>query len=551
MNIAITVVTYAYLYFLGSLIVRRFNDSNNEPRVSNIPIKLFYPLISLFVIGNLTVIFNFFLPLKNLILPLFISTSILVILWMIKIRTELFNLNHFINIVFIPGVLGVASYGIWLGWDTGLYHIPHQLILRDNSIIFGLTNLNIWFGWSSINEYISALLWLNDNFVLLRVLEIMFFCVFMNFVYYLLLSKNNLFFLIGVSLTLFSFLDNFGYLGGGNGFIPMLSVGKYDSTLGILFFLTSFLIFNALKEEVFDNNTYKFILLMSFFSFQMKQTGVYLILIMIPYIYFYIQKNKLKTFSFLKISYVYLSLFLVWIIKNIITTSCLFFPIEFTCIPTLSWHEKVQLDFVDTSMIYSPINFSSGESVISQLETWFYFSKNSQFIINFPISLLVIFVGLKFFVHKNNKVSKNKYTNVITVFLIINLVFWYNSNYANFRYGTGIWLLIVATIAYYYSKYEIRFDKRIQYIVITVFVFSLAQIPRFYSYEAMFSNQLYFESLQIEYNAEYFESSNGWGVYPSTVQCWDVSDCKVEEKDVEPYDYFGTVIFYPDGVSGN
>ena len=95
----------------------------------------------------------------------------------------------------------------------------------------------------------------------------------MNFVYYLLLSKNNLFFLIGVSLTLFSFLDNFGYLGGGNGFIPMLSVGKYDSTLGILFFLTSFIIFNAIKEEVFDNNTYKFILLMSLFSFQMNNVS--------------------------------------------------------------------------------------------------------------------------------------------------------------------------------------------------------------------------------------------------------------------------------------
>ena len=74
----------------------------------------------------------------------------------------------------------------------------------------------------------------------------------------------------------------------------------------------------------------------------------------------------------------------------------------------LSWHEKVQLDFVDTSMIYSPINFSSSETVISQLETWFYFSKNSQFIINFPISLLVIFVALKFLVRKNNKVSKNR-----------------------------------------------------------------------------------------------------------------------------------------------
>ena len=551
MNIAITIVTYAYLYFLGSLIVRKFNKSNNERYVSNIPIKLFYPIISLFVIGNLTVVFNFFFPLKNLILPLLISTSILVILWVTKIRTELFNLNHFINIVFIPGVLGVASYGVWLGWDTGLYHIPHQLILRDNSIIFGLTNLNIWFGWSSINEYISALLWLNDNFVLLRVLEIMFFSVFINFIYYLLLSKNNLFFLTGVSLTLFSFLDNFGYLGGGNGFIPMLSVGKYDSALGILFFLTSFVIFNALKEEVFDNNTYKFILLMSLFSFQMKQTGVYIILIMIPYVYFYIQKNKLKTLPFLKISYVYLSLFLVWIIKNIITTSCLFFPIEFTCIPTLSWHENVQLDFINDTLIYSPIDFSSDASITTQLETWFYFSKNSQFIINFPVSLLIIYFILKFFVDKNNEVSKNKYSIAISFFLIINLIFWYNSNYANFRYGTGIWLLIVATIAYYYSKHEIRFDKRFKYIVITVLVFSLAQIPRFYSYEAMYTSKLSFESLQIEYNADYFESSNGWGVYASKDLCWDIPDCKVVEKDVKPYEYFGYTIFYPDNVSGN
>ena len=76
--------------------------------------------------------------------------------------------------------------------------------------------------------------------------------------------------------------------------------------LGILFFLTSFIIFNAIKEEVFDKNTYKFILLMSLFSFQMKQTGVYLILIMIPYVYLYIKKNKLKTIGFFK-NFLYVS----------------------------------------------------------------------------------------------------------------------------------------------------------------------------------------------------------------------------------------------------
>ena len=85
--------------------------------------------------------------------------------------------------------------------------------------------------------------------------------------------------------------------------------------------------------------------------------------------------------------------------------------------------------------------------------------------------------------------------------------------------------------------------------MITVFVFSLAQIPRFYSYEAMFNNKLSFESLQIEYNAEYFESSNGWGVYPQLFSVGMYPDCKVEEKDVQPQDYFGYTIFYPDNVS--
>ena len=108
MNIAITVLTYAYLYFLGSLIVRKFDKSNDELYVSNIPIKLFYPLISLFIIGNLTVIFNFFLPLKTLILPLLISTSILVIVWVTKIRTELFNLNNFVKIAHSINKIPVA-----------------------------------------------------------------------------------------------------------------------------------------------------------------------------------------------------------------------------------------------------------------------------------------------------------------------------------------------------------------------------------------------------------------------------------------------------------
>ena len=67
----------------------------------------------------------------------------------------------------------------------------------------------------------------------------------------------------------------------------------------------------------------------------------------------------------------------------------------------------------------------------------------------------------------------------------------------------------------------------------------------------MFSNNLNIDELNIEYNTEYFQSNYGWGVYPSTVQCWDVPDCKVVDKNVQPYEYLGKTIFYGDGVSGN
>ncbi|GIR19791.1 hypothetical protein CM15mP35_00520 [bacterium] len=100
-----------------------------------------------------------------MILPIFLTSGLAAVYWVFITKNNLFNLKNFISIIFIPSILGISSYGVWLGWDTGLYHIPHQLILRENPIIFGLTNLNIWFGWSSINEYLSALLWVGDNFL--------------------------------------------------------------------------------------------------------------------------------------------------------------------------------------------------------------------------------------------------------------------------------------------------------------------------------------------------------------------------------------------------
>ena len=41
-------------------------------------------------------------------------------------------------------------------------------------------------------------------------------------------------------------------------------------------------------------------------------------------------------------------------------------------------------------MIYSPISLSSDLSIADQFNIWFNFSKNSQFFINFPMSLFLL-----------------------------------------------------------------------------------------------------------------------------------------------------------------
>jgi hypothetical protein len=160
-------------------------------------------------------------------------------------------------------------------------------------------------------------------------------------------------------------------MGGGNGFASMLSVGKYDTAVGIVFFVTSILIFNSLNQATYEKHELYALVVLSLFSLQIKQTGAYLIFLLIPYLYVYIKKTNSKFFQIISGLKFPLVVFCLWIIKNVITTSCLFYPADFTCIPMFSWAESNQLDFVSNTMIYPPISFTSTISISEQAITWF------------------------------------------------------------------------------------------------------------------------------------------------------------------------------------
>ena len=557
MNILFNVLFFIFISLSGRATYNIFfKKIIYSDTISDIKIKYFYPLFSLFFLGNLIIFLNFFFPIEQFTIPILIFYFLLIIYDLFRNKVNLtIDLDSIFSYFITPCFLGVSSYGVWLGWDTGLYHIPHQLIIRENSIIFGLTNLNIWFGWSSIIEYISSILWLENNFIMLRILEIVFFCFLFNLLFYFFYQKENLFYRnIALAIVTFAFLDNFGYLGGGNGFVPILSVGKYDAALGILFFVLSIMLLNALLKGEYENHTLVFFMLFSLFSVQIKQTGAYLIFLLIPYIYKFITNKKENILYVMKLSLFPIFIFIMWIIKNLITTSCLFFPARITCISFLPWYEKVQLDYVEESMIYSPISLNSSLSISEQFNIWFNFSKNSQFFINFPISLLILFsLFIVFFKYK--KPTKNTFVNsTFIAFIVVNIIFWYLSNYGNVRYGFGLWMLVISFIAFKFkdSIFKIEKLKIVHYLFILVFIGSVAQIPRGYSYDSLIELKLQPYVLPIEYGTTYLPSEYGWGVFPETVQCWDVPDCKVEDKNVEPSEYyFGYTIYYPDGVTGN
>jgi len=555
MNILVAVISYFFLHHLGKSIFNiLFSKNFSKNSVSDIEIDNFYPLISLFFVGNLILILNFFIAIKLTVNFLLLFSLFLILFDIIKNKFELnINFKTFIYFIFTPAVLGISSYGVWLGWDTGLYHIPHQYLIRENTIIFGLTNLNIWFGWSSIIEYISSVLWLENNYILLRTLEIVFFCFFFNLIFYFFYQKNKLYRNVAICLVLFSFLDNFGYLGGGNGFLPILSVGKYDSALGVLFFTFSIMILNSIINKEFDKQSLFFYVCFSLFALQVKQTGVYLIFLLLPYLFLYIKKNKSKITDILKINLFPISIFFIWIFKNAITTSCLFFPVRITCLNFLPWFERVQLNYLEETMIYSPISLNSSIPIYEQFSIWFNFSKNSQFFINFPLSLAIVIIASLAIFQKRVKIH-TKFVNILFIlFIMLNTVFWYLSNYGNVRYGFGLWLLVISYIGFLYKDSELRIhnQKIISSTFILVFIFSLIQIPRSYSYESLLSLKFAPYVLPIDYGTAYNQSEYGWGVYPDTVQCWDIPECKIEDKDVEPRNYLNGIMFLPDGETGN
>ena len=206
--------------------------------------------------------------------------------------------------------------------DTNMYHHPYVSYLKSEKIIFGIVNIQFRFGHISFIQYVQAAI-SNDllHEISLASINIIFFITFIFYFIFDIFNSKKLNFLLILKILFVSFiLIKFSrYREHGNDLIPLL--------VSIYFLIK---IFNANDLKTNDaKNIFSLMLPVTAFMFMHKIPYLFVFLIFLPLIKL-IKLKKIKKDT-LKSIIIFVILILPWLIKNLINTSCLAYPIEITC----------------------------------------------------------------------------------------------------------------------------------------------------------------------------------------------------------------------------
>jgi hypothetical protein len=209
------------------------------------------------------------------------------------------------------------------GYDAALYHFPHQTWIREEKIIFGLSNIHDRFGLISLYNYLGANLWFNNTFGALPYLQGTYYLLFFSFLFFImnLKIKSSLWIVLSTILTLpiwFRYIEP--------------SYGLVDAPYGFLFYIVTILGLILLIETKNNQPLINLFLISTCFAFTLKPSGIlvlpYTFLILVILLrrnFFLFDKIFLKIFLF--------CFFIIsgWILKNIINTGCIVYPVQFLC----------------------------------------------------------------------------------------------------------------------------------------------------------------------------------------------------------------------------
>lgn len=432
-------------------------------------------LIGLIFIGFLSIFLNFFFSLSQLLNSL--MTLIFFIFFFIRNNLSLTfqNIKSLFFLTLLSSIIIIFS--TVYAPDGSLYHIPYIKLLNDEKIIIGISNINFRFALNSIVQYISAFynnyLFGDVGITIPLALIPSFFILFL--LHKILLGNNffknyDIFYIFVLFFFLISSIYSFSrYSEYGN-----------DAAAHIYYLYLICLFFDY--QNIKEKNFIYISLIISIFLVANKlffiltfAMPLYLIIINKNYFFF---KNKLFI----------LSIFLIFLVvlKNILISGCVFYPVKELCFKSLYWNNinEVYLQslegeawakgWVNQTQIQ---DFKEYSSNFNWLQSWLnvhfkvIIEKFSPIII-FILLFLLIFklFDLIFSKKKITNVYLNKHLYFIIFFSASNFIFWFYK-FPLYRYGysfIAVFFTILLSIFFFkiFKKINIFYLKKI--IIITI-----------------------------------------------------------------------------------
>lgn len=470
LNILISSFISSIIIIINGVIFTKliFNTKVNEINIYESGI---YGFIS---IGFISLIINFIFPINKFIGSIFFVSSLIIFLiffFNFKKKGELIIIIFFVT---LTSFLLVTSANVNRP-DAGLYHLPYIRILQENKIILGLTNLHFRFGFISTFQYISSIY--NSFFLKSEFLNIPLASLFPLFFLFLInkfissLNKNNASEIISIfSLIIFSLYSFNRYSNYGN-----------DVPASIFFFI---LVIVILKIEKINHITVKEFFSISIISiFLVTLKASMAIVILLPIAIFLLNKNKIKILknrNFFIIS----SLFLIWILKNILISGCLIFPLKETCFNKIFYFNDNITNIASNEpeawakgypTSNKKLNYKEYNSNFNWLETWSHnhlsdiFEKVLPLIIFLLLFLSKKIVNISFYKNYRFEIKNDMKITLIVFFSCYCIILWF-LKFPLYRFGMSYisTFIIFIFVKMFISGEDYLYNKKVYFWIIGI-----------------------------------------------------------------------------------
>jgi len=530
-------------YICGSIFFLK--TINKKQTIEEISSQSIFGII---FISFVALVLNFFVPLNKEVNSVFLLTFLITFILIFKKKINFYNLFYFSIISGATSFLLLMLSHIY-NPDGGLYHYPYVNILNNEKIILGLSNLHFRYGHISIIQYTSAFFYnflFNLNGIVIPLASLSSFII-LNFLFKIfdsLKKKEINFYLIFLVLILvyISYKMN-RYSGYGN-----------DAPAHFLFFYLVSEIFK--KKSIIVEHKFN-LLLISVFIFLNKITMGLAILLPLVLINF----KKLKKYNYISL-YFSVLLFLFWLLKTLLISGCLIYPVKSTCIKNLEWTNINQTKMMSVqSEAWSKgwpdrknkdIKMEDFNKKFNWLNAWFdvHFKRICKILLPYLFFLTAFYLFL-IFIKKRPKLKKvinykNSFNvNFIFFISLFGCLMWF-LKFPIYRYGYS-YLITVLVILFSNILYKeiIFFNfKNQKKIILTIVILSIStlfikqsvRIAKNYNYN--YNNYPWPKYYDYSMDNNIINTSskliNGKLIYKSSTYCmYSKAPCTNEEIDIK------------------